>query len=226
MLCPLCKETIDNDSRYCDQCGEQILVCSVCGRPGKGKRCIFDGKEMIPAGSVPFSGSVAASAPVPSAELVQPTQSPLAAQPVQIPLSSVQAVPIPMSVQAVPQNVAAIDTTGAANNTPGDNKIKLTSPIHGITIEAKDGDIIGRKNGAFANVFCHFNYVSGTHCKLVKTADSWHIQDMGSTNGTFYNGIQLVPNALYPILSNTTVKIADIELLVTYNAAGGGTVRL
>jgi len=49
--CPSCKEQIDDDSRYCDQCGEQILICSVCGRTGKGKRCIFDGKEMIPAGS-------------------------------------------------------------------------------------------------------------------------------------------------------------------------------
>lgn len=51
MECPLCKEQIDDDSRFCDQCGEQIMVCSVCGRPGKGKRCIFDGKEMIPAGA-------------------------------------------------------------------------------------------------------------------------------------------------------------------------------
>jgi len=49
MQCPSCKETIDDDSRYCDQCGEQIMVCSVCGRSGKGKRCIFDGKELVPA---------------------------------------------------------------------------------------------------------------------------------------------------------------------------------
>ena len=180
MQCPLCKETIDDDSRYCDQCGEQIMVCSVCGRPGKGKRCIFDGKELVPA-----AGS--ASMPTFQASVSQP----------------------------VPQS----------GGTSGD-KIKLTSQIHGIMIEAGDGDIIGRKNGAFANVFSRFNFVSGTHCKIVKTVAGWHIQDMGSTNGTIYNGATLVPNALYPLTSGTTIKIADVELLVTYNQTEGGTARI
>jgi len=60
--------------------------------------------------------------------------------------------------------------------------------------------------------------VSGTHCKIVKAAAGWHIQDMGSTNGTIYNGTALVPNTLYPLASGTTVKIADIELLITFDA--------
>jgi pSer/pThr/pTyr-binding forkhead associated (FHA) protein len=98
--------------------------------------------------------------------------------------------------------------------------------MHGIMIEAGDGDIIGRKNGAFANVFGRFNYISGTHCKIVKTAAGWHIQDMGSTNGTFYNGSKLAPNALYPLASGTTVKIADVELLVSYDTCEAGTARL
>jgi len=181
MQCPLCKETIDEDSRFCDQCGEQIMVCSVCGRPGKGKRCIFDGKELVPA-----AGGA-------SSQTVQ-TQG----------------------IQPVPQSSGA----------NGGDKVKLTSQLHGIMIEAGDGDIIGRKNGAFANVFGRFNYVSGTHCKIVKTAAGWHIQDMGSTNKTIYNGIELVPNALYPLTSGTTIKIADVELLVTYDTAETGTSRL
>jgi len=189
MQCPSCKETIDDDSRYCDQCGERIMVCSVCGRPGKGKRCIFDGKELVPAAG-------GASMPAVQAPAVQP---------------------VPQS------NVASGGASGGAVN--GD-KIKLTSQIHGIMIEAGDGDIIGRKNGAFANVFGRFNYVSGTHCKIVKNAAGWHIQDMGSTNGTMYNGIQLVPNTLYPLISGTMIKIADVELTVTYDTAETGTSRL
>jgi len=175
MQCPSCKETIDDDSRYCDQCGEQIMVCSVCGRPGKGKRCIFDGKELVPSAGITST-----------------------------------AQPIPQS-------------QGAASS--GD-KIKLTSQLHGIMIEAQDGDIIGRKNGAFAHVFGRFNYVSGTHCKIVKTLAGWHIQDMGSTNGTTYNGTALVPNTLYPLASGTTIKIADVELTVTYDTAEGRTTRI
>ena len=181
MQCPLCKETIDDDSRYCDQCGEQIMVCSVCGRPGKGKRCIFDGKELVPATGGASTLTVQSSAARPVSQ---------------------------------------------GNGASSGDKIKLTSQIHGIMIEAGDGDIIGRKNGAFAGVFSRFNYVSGTHCKIVKTAAGWHIQDMGSTNGTFYNGMMLSPNMLYPLTSGTTIKIADIELLITYETAGGGTVRL
>lgn len=48
--CPKCKASIDNDSRFCDQCGQEILFCSHCHRPGKGKRCIFCGGEMVRAG--------------------------------------------------------------------------------------------------------------------------------------------------------------------------------
>jgi len=178
MQCSSCKEIIDDDSCYCDQCGEQIFVCTVCGRPGKGKRCILDGKEMIQA-SEAFKGSV----------------------------------------QPASQNVVTINTHGTDN-------VKLTSQIHGIMIEVNDGDIIGRKSGAFTEVFGRFNFVSGTHCKFTKTIAGWHIQDMGSTNGTFYNGSQLAPNRLYPILNNTIIKIADVELLITYNADGGGITRL
>jgi len=177
MQCPSCKETIDDDSRWCDQCGEQILVCSVCGRPGKGKRCIFDGKELVPA-----TGMASAAQPVPQSQ-------------------------------------------GASSGASGD-KVKLASQLHGIMIEAQDGDIIGRKNGAFVNVFGRFNFISGTHCKIVKTAAGWHIQDLGSTNGTTCNGTALVPNALYPLANGATVKIADVELTATYDTAVGGTTRI
>ncbi len=51
MQCPACKETIESDSQFCDQCGIELFVCSVCGRPGKGKRCIFDGQPMVKPGS-------------------------------------------------------------------------------------------------------------------------------------------------------------------------------
>jgi len=174
MQCPSCKETIDDDSRYCDQCGEQIMVCSVCGRPGKGKCCTIDGKKLIPA------------------------------------------VGVVSAVQPVPQS----------QGTSSGDKIKLTSQLHGIMIEAQDGDIIGRKNGAFANIFGRFNFISGTHCKIVKNAAGWHIQDMGSTNGTTCNGTKLAPNTLYPLASGATIKIADVELLITYDSAEGGTTRL
>lgn len=44
--CPKCKAEIDADSRFCDQCGQEILYCSDCGRPGKGQRCTTCGGIM------------------------------------------------------------------------------------------------------------------------------------------------------------------------------------
>jgi hypothetical protein len=58
------------------------------------------------------------------------------------------------------------DAQAIALSPESSEKIKLSSPIHGITIEATNDDIIGRKSGHFMNIFGRFNYVSGTHCKL------------------------------------------------------------
>jgi hypothetical protein len=45
--CASCKAGIDDDSWFCDQCGVELFKCSQCGRLGKGKRCIFDGKPLV-----------------------------------------------------------------------------------------------------------------------------------------------------------------------------------
>lgn len=37
--CPYCKEDIESDSHYCDQCGNELQKCSQCGTFCKGKFC-------------------------------------------------------------------------------------------------------------------------------------------------------------------------------------------
>jgi hypothetical protein len=49
MDCANCKNAIEDDSFFCDQCGNEIQRCSACSRPGKGKRCIHCGKPMTSA---------------------------------------------------------------------------------------------------------------------------------------------------------------------------------
>ena len=51
IICPNCKEEIDDDSRYCDQCGQALLYCNQCGRVGIGRRCTYCGGLMVPPGS-------------------------------------------------------------------------------------------------------------------------------------------------------------------------------
>jgi hypothetical protein len=197
--CPECKQDIDNDSCYCDQCGEQILVCSLCGRPGKGKRCKFDGKELIPAGS---SGTDS-----PSSATINIDQPP---PPVQPPPPAVQPT-------SPPPQAAGITS----------DKITLKSPSQGITIEAANGDILGRSKGPHAASLNRFSVISGTHCKVIKTAAGWSLEDLGSTNGTFYNNSRLTPNNPVPVQSNANIKLANVDFIVSFNEEDeGATVRV
>jgi len=47
IICPACKEEIDDDSYYCDQCGQALLFCKQCGRVGLGRRCTYCGGLMV-----------------------------------------------------------------------------------------------------------------------------------------------------------------------------------
>lgn len=49
MTCPWCKAEIEDDSWFCDQCGKEIKICPRCGKPGKGKACIYDGSPLVKA---------------------------------------------------------------------------------------------------------------------------------------------------------------------------------
>jgi len=207
--CPSCKENIDDDSHYCDQCGEQVFICSSCGRPGKGKRCIFDGKEMIPAGA----GAAQSQA---TAQPQQPVQ--------QQPAPSPAAAPSAAPVHSAPSS-ASLPSAAPAPQSTGD-KIKLTSGNSGVNIEVSNGDTLGRTKGPFAGVLGRFSHISGAHCKFHKTAAGWSIEDLGSTNGTFYNNSRLAPNVPVSLQSGTSVKLADLDLLITYNSADGGTQRI
>ena len=51
IICPTCKEEIDDDSRYCDQCGQALLYCNQCGRVGVGRRCTYCGGLMVAPGT-------------------------------------------------------------------------------------------------------------------------------------------------------------------------------
>jgi len=210
--CPACKQNIDGDSLYCDQCGGQIFICSVCGRAGKGKRCIFDGKEMVaPGGS---SSSVTdhiaptpvASTPAPAASVAAPTSA-------QAPVST----PTPTQTAAPPVPQAAPAPA---------NKVRFTAQSLGIVIDANEGDVLGRTKGTFAAVLGRLAHISGSHCQIIKINGVWSIMDLGSTNGTFINGAKINPNTAMPLSNGAKVKLADIEFLVSMETADGGTQRI
>ena len=49
MKCPFCKAIIDDDSRFCDQCGKELYFCPECGKPKMGTVCPACGADLISA---------------------------------------------------------------------------------------------------------------------------------------------------------------------------------
>ena len=56
IICPTCKEEIDNDSHFCDQCGQALLFCDRCGNVGVGRRCTKCGGLMVAPANIPAEG--------------------------------------------------------------------------------------------------------------------------------------------------------------------------
>lgn len=68
IVCPNCKEEIDDDSWYCDQCGQHLSFCEHCGKVGQGRRCTACGNVMLPAEEYYAKGDTQQSGPVPQVE--------------------------------------------------------------------------------------------------------------------------------------------------------------
>lgn len=80
MKCYNCKQEIDNDSLFCDQCGQQVFICPDCHIPGKGagKRCSQCGKPLVAASDLPQSSPHQAHKQAPhTAPAQQAPQTPL-----------------------------------------------------------------------------------------------------------------------------------------------------
>lgn len=54
MKCFICKNDIEDDSLFCDQCGTKIFICPDCRIPGKGegKRCGKCGHLLVDASKI------------------------------------------------------------------------------------------------------------------------------------------------------------------------------
>ena len=114
--CPKCKALIDDDSLFCDQCGQQLMIC-----------------------------------------------------------------PQPKALKA------------------DDEK----------TVDLREGAIIGRR-GDYPDVFAGHSDVSGNHARIGRIGNDWTITDVGSTNGTTFNGRELPANV------EQKIKIGDKISFSTY----------
>lgn len=199
MKCPYCQNLIDNDSRYCDQCGTQLMYCPSCGQAKKGSSCPRCG-ELLISGNEYFSNNAGAQLPGIQQPGAQPTPAPQPA-PQPVPQPAPQPAPQPVQ-QPAPQPVQQ----PIASQT-------LRLEGEGLSLELKEGDF-GRKCGPYPE-FSRFPTVSGKHARITKVAlIGWFITDLGSTNGTFINNQRLTPNLLYELKPGMTLKIATLIFTV------------
>lgn len=56
MKCPYCQSTIEDDSRWCDQCGKELKFCPSCRVPRKGNSCPACGELLVSANQFFSSG--------------------------------------------------------------------------------------------------------------------------------------------------------------------------
>lgn len=58
--------------------------------------------------------------------------------------------------------------------------------------------------------------LSGEHCRIVRSKGKLYVEDKGSTNGSFMNGIPIMGKGWIPIESGNTLRIGTNEYRVSY----------
>lgn len=182
IICPNCKEEIDDDSHYCDQCGQALVYCSNCGRVGVGRRCTHCGGLMVSADEANRSGRQPSSVSV-AAGMTSGLTNGLSASSGGLSMSS--------TMHGVPT-------------------LMLYNGNLNIRIVAIDGAVIGRREGPYKEMFQQNMYVSGVHAQLVYNQDNgWCIIDKHSSNGTQLNQHALQPDVPMSLKNGDIVTLAN-----------------
>jgi len=197
IICPNCKEEIEDRSHFCDQCGQELAYCTNCGRVGKGRRCTHCGGLMVSPDNMEKkeASAISRSVSVHAANLSfnQVTQSSLREPEPDVPQPPVA------SKSGIPS-------------------LTLYNPSLDIRMVGVNGAVIGRRQGPYQQLFDGNMFISGVHAQLIYKPDTgWCIIDKHSSNGTKLNQRDLLPDVPMSIKSGDIVTLANINLQVSVN---------
>lgn len=236
--CPKCKQLIEDDSWFCDQCGTELMVCPSCRTIKRGMTCNQCGTKLMTAKAFAQNGGSVkdpTTPPVGNTQNVGPSPTPnVNSNPIPQPPTGFVGQPMPNTGQPMPntgqqvvppgQPIADMNTDRTmrpgATPPPPPPRQPQAKPGHlvcqnpSIRLGIGDGAIIGRR-GSYAQAFAGQGYVSGNHARLQYNASGqFEVVDLGSTNGTFVNGQQLAPNMPRVVNVGDIVKFANLEFAV------------
>ncbi len=190
IICPSCREEIEDDSHYCDQCGQELVYCSNCGRVGMGRRCTHCGGLMVSADELQLQREKSAR------------QSKIISN-------------VPSQSSEVSRKAPEGSQMPVQNGIP---TLTLYNPTLDIRMVGVNGAIIGRRQGPYTQLFADNMFVSGVHAQLIYKPDSgWCIIDKHSSNGTKLNQRDMMPDVPMTIKSGDIVTLANINLQVSIN---------
>lgn len=190
IICPNCKEEIEEDSHFCDQCGHELLYCSSCGRVGIGRRCTHCGGLMVSAD-----------------EKAQQHQAP------RQPAGFQEHIMPAMNVDTPQRRPAEGSQMPVQKGIP---TLTLYNPSLDIRLMGVNGAVIGRRQGPYQQLFEGNMYISGVHAQLIYKPDAgWCIIDKHSSNGTKLNQRDLSPDVPMSLKAGDIVTLANINLQVS-----------
>jgi hypothetical protein len=193
IICPNCKEEIDDNSHFCDQCGQALLFCKNCGRVGIGRRCTYCGGLMVTPDEIQQAANenTAFTSGVSQGFVSQGFGS-----------HASQRAGMP----------------GGNSGSQGLPMLVLYNSNLNVRIVGINGAVIGRRQGPYVQFFAQNRYVSGVHAQLkYNVGTGWCIVDKHSSNGTKLNQHPLQPDVEMSIKNGDILTIANINLEVSIN---------
>lgn len=84
--------------------------------------------------------------------------------------------------------------------------IMRRGPTPGVIYELTDDEVtLGR--GSKNRIIIHDNEVSRDHCKLIRANEDYDLEDVGSVNGTFVNGLRVT--GIRPLQTGALIELGD-----------------
>ena len=198
IICPNCKEEIEERSHFCDQCGQELAYCTQCGRVGKGRRCTHCG------------GLMASPDELDKKQNDLHVSRPSAMQAASLSFSQVTEASLRDPEPEGPQQPVASKS--------GLPSLTLYNPSLDIRMVGVNGAVIGRRQGPYQQLFEGNMFISGVHAQLIYKPDTgWCIIDKHSSNGTKLNQRDLLPDVPMSIKTGDIVTLANINLQVSVN---------